>query len=93
VPRELEGTLAIIGVIGLQLASHSDTAIAKALPFYGPRRLIEAGLTDEAALLGPILLTAAYGVVLLIVARMLISRRVFVRKHEPCDSQERQGSL
>lgn len=83
VPRELEGTLTVIGVIGVQLASSSSTAASKALPFYGPKRLIEAGLSDEGALLRPAVQTLAYGLVLLVVARVLISRRVFVRKHQP----------
>ena len=83
VPHELEGTLALIGVIGVQLASHSNSAATKVLPFYGPRRLIEAGLVDHGALLVPGLVTAAYGTALLIVARVLIARRVTVRRHEP----------
>lgn len=83
VPRELEGTLAVIGVIGLQLSNGSDALVSKLLPFYGPRRLIEAGLVHEGGLLGPMVQTVAYGLVLLVVARILISRRVFVRKHEP----------
>ncbi len=85
VPRELEGTLALIGVIGVQLASHSNSAATKVLPFYGPRRLIEAGLVHHGALLFPGLVTAAYGIGLLIVARILISRQVFVRKPGPIE--------
>jgi hypothetical protein len=81
VPRELEGTLALIGVIGVQLASHSDSVATKVLPFHGPRRLIEAGLVHHGALLLPGLVTAAYGTALLIVARVLIARRIMVRKH------------
>ncbi|MGZ6993377.1 MAG: hypothetical protein ACXVKJ_19870, partial [Ilumatobacteraceae bacterium] len=73
VPRELEGTLALIGVIGVQLASHSDSAATKVLPFYGPRRLIEAGLVEHGALLLPALVTVAYGIGLLVVSRILIS--------------------
>jgi hypothetical protein len=82
VPHELEGTLAIIGVIGVQLASSSGTTVAKLLPFYGPRRIIEAGLAGHGALLIPAVLTTGYGIVLLIAARLLISRRVYVRKHD-----------
>ncbi len=85
-PRELEGTLVLIGVIGVQLASHSERAATKVLPFYGPRRLIEAGLVDHGALLFPGLVTAAYGIGLLLIARILISRQVFVRKPGPIES-------
>jgi len=83
VPRELEGTLVLIGVIGVQLASDSRTAAAKALPFFGPKQLIQAGLAEKGALLTPALQTAAYALALMIVARVLIARKVFVRKHPP----------
>jgi hypothetical protein len=83
VPRELEGTLVVIGVIGVQLASSSSAAVSKLLPFYGPKRIIEAGLDHHGALLLPAAHAVLYGLALLIVARILISRRVFVRKAEP----------
>lgn len=82
VPRELEGTLVVIGTIGIQLASSSRTTLAKLLPFYGPRRLIEAGLDPNGALFWPLVQTAMYGLALLVLARVLISRKVFVRKHK-----------
>jgi hypothetical protein len=82
VPRELEGTLAIIGVVGVQLASGSGTVVAKTLPFYGPGKLIEAGIEGHGPLLIPTTIAAVYGVGLLIAARVFISRRVFVRRHE-----------
>jgi len=87
VPRELEGTLVVIGVIGVQLASGSDAAVSKALPFYGPKRIIEAGLQHHGALLMPAVFTLLYGLALLVVARVLISRRVYVRKPEPADAE------
>jgi hypothetical protein len=86
VPRELEGALVVICVIGVQLASATRTAMSKALPFYGPKRIIEAGLEHKGALLLPGLHTLAYGIGLLILARMLIARRVYVRKPMPPDS-------
>ena len=76
----------MIGVIGLQLSNGSSVVVSKLLPFYGPRRLIEAGLAHEGALLVPLLQTVAYGFALLVVARIVISRRVFVRKHPPASS-------
>lgn len=36
VPNELEGTLVLIGVVGMQLAASPDSIVAKVLPFYGP---------------------------------------------------------
>lgn len=83
VPRELEGVLIVIGVIGVQLASRTATAVSKALPFYGPQRVIEAGLEHNGALLWPTMHTLGYGVVLLIAARVFIAPRVYVRKPSP----------
>ena len=40
VPLELEGTLVLIGVIGVQLAVELHSVVSKVLPFYGPRRLL-----------------------------------------------------
>lgn len=81
VPRELEGTLALIGVIGVQLSTDSSSIIAKALPFYGPKRVIEAGVGMHGPILIPAVITLAYCVGLLIASRLMISRRVFVRRH------------
>jgi hypothetical protein len=82
VPRELEGMLVLIGVIGVELAIGSGGGVAKVLPFYGPRRLIEAGITEHGALAGPLALTLAYGLALLVVARLFIAQRVVVRRPE-----------
>ena len=82
VPRELEGTLVLIGVIGTELATDPKTLIAELLPFSGRRRLIEARLSREGSLVGPVLQTVAYSVVLLVIARIAISGRVFVRRPE-----------
>ena len=82
VPRELEGTLVLVGVVGLQLAVDLDSPVSRALPFYGPRQLLAAGAARQGALLVPLLQTAAYGLVLLVVARLFIARRVEVHGHE-----------
>jgi hypothetical protein len=92
VPRDLEGTLIIIGVVGVQLASGSRTIASKVLPFHGPQALIETGVVGEGALVRPVLLTAAYGLALLVVARLAIAQRVFVRRHGPVDSVSRSRS-
>lgn len=81
VPRELEGTLVLIGVVGIQLATRTDAAVAKALPFYGARRLIEAGVDGHGAVLLPLLLAAAYAIGLLVVARVFIGPRLAVERH------------
>jgi hypothetical protein len=81
VPRELEGTLALIGVVGVQLAVRLNALTSKLLPFYGPRRLIDASLEHSGSIAGPVLQTALYGLALLFVARAFVSRRVNVRLH------------
>ncbi len=59
VPRELEGTLVLIGVVGMQLAMEPSSPVARILPFYGPRQLIAASLGADGAVAWPILVTAA----------------------------------
>lgn len=81
VPRELEGTLVLIGVVGLQLATTADSVVAKALPFYGPREVISAGISGHGAIAGPLLLTVAYGLALMVAARILMTGRVEVVTH------------
>jgi hypothetical protein len=83
VPRELEGTLVLIGVVGIQLATRLDTVGSKVLPFYGPRQILEAGLVTSAPLARPLFQTCAYGVAMLIAARLFVSRRVNVARHDP----------
>ncbi|HZQ86231.1 MAG TPA: hypothetical protein VFA83_15395 [Acidimicrobiales bacterium] len=83
VPRELEGTLVLIGVVGIQLATRLDTVSSKVLPFYGPRQILEAGLVHDGPLARPLFQTFAYGVAMLIAARLFVSRRVNVSRHEP----------
>ena len=79
--RELEGTLVLIGVVGMQLAVGPDATVAKLLPFYGPRRLIEAASQGQASIGGPVVQTVIYGLALLIVARLFMNRRIAVRRH------------
>lgn len=84
VPRELEGTLVLIGVVGMQLAVEHDNAVAKVLPFYGPEELIRSSLTPAGGpVLWPLVLTVAYGLVLLVVARAFLARRLEVVQYGP----------
>ncbi|MCU1354836.1 MAG: hypothetical protein JWM89_254 [Acidimicrobiales bacterium] len=83
--RELEGTLVLIGVVGMQLAVGVTSAVSKVLPFYGPRRLIEASLHRHGGVVGPLLQTGLYGLVLLLVARVFMDRRVAIQRHGPTD--------
>lgn len=87
VPKELEGTLVLIGVVGMQLAVEPGNAVAKALPFYGPQQLIESSLNPSGGpILWPVLLTFAYGLVLMAVARVFLGHRLEVTHHERATS-------
>lgn len=81
-PRELEGTLVLVGVVGVQLASRADSLASKLLPFYGPRQVLDAGLSHEGLLAGPLVETALYGLGLLVVARLFASRHVDITRHD-----------
>lgn len=81
VPRELEGTLVLIGVVGMQLAMDPDAAVAKALPFHGASQLFDSAVVPSGPVLVPVLQTALYGLGLLVVARVLMVRRLSVRRH------------
>jgi ABC-2 family transporter protein len=81
VPRELEGTLVLIGVVGMQLATGPDALVAKLLPFYGPRRIIDAAAQDHGAIGRPALLTVVYAIGLLALARVFVAQRISVTRH------------
>jgi len=81
VPRELEGTLVLIGIVGMQMAADIDAGLSKVLPFYGPRRLLVASLAEGRALAGPVLQTLLYGAALLAVGWLFTTRRVQVQRH------------
>jgi hypothetical protein len=82
VPRELEGTLVLIGVIGLQLAAELTSPVSKVLPFYGARELLAASASGRGPILWPLVETLAYGIVLLLAARAFIAKRVDVQHHD-----------
>jgi hypothetical protein len=73
-PRELEGTLALIAVIGVQTSLPSNLAIAPALPFYGSIKLIQASWTSQGAILPYFLHGLLAAALLLALAMVLWSR-------------------
>jgi hypothetical protein len=81
VPNELEGTLVLIGVVGMQLATRSGAIASKVLPFYGARRLIDSSAQSSGAIAWPSLLTVAYAFALLGLARLFVSQRVSIQRH------------
>jgi len=94
VPKELEGTLVLIGVVGMQLAVEPDNAVAKVLPFYGPQQIMRSSLDPIGGpILWPVLLTAGYGLALLLVARVFLGHRLEVTHHDQVDSTTRPSSM
>jgi len=73
--------LVLIGVVGMQLATGTDSLPARILPFHGPAALFDVSTTGGGAILRPVLGTAVYGLGLLIVARIFMARRVEVTRH------------
>jgi len=84
VPRELEGTLVLIGVIGIGTSVPLDTALARALPLWGPLEVMQvgAGLSDGPATAGA-WHTLAATVVLLTIAAVSLHRRSRIARPIP----------
>jgi hypothetical protein len=81
VPRELEGTLVLIGVVGMQLALDPGSIVARVLPFHGPQELITSSLSAHGPVAWPLIETLLYGVALFVAARLLVAHRVEVTRH------------
>jgi hypothetical protein len=75
-PRELEGTLAIIGIVGIEMSVPSNSGLASVLPLYGPLKLIEAALGSADALAPAVLHGAGYAAALFLISAALWTRRV-----------------
>jgi hypothetical protein len=73
---ELEAVLLMIGVVGIQLSLQDSDPVAKLLPFWGARRLLEIATGDPAGVGVPVLVGLLYGVALLGAAGWLMSRRL-----------------
>ena len=82
-PRELEGTLAIVGVVGVNMSVPPNAALAPALPFYGAADFLHraAGASDAGA--EALVHALGYAAALLAVAVVFWARRVSVRRGEP----------
>jgi hypothetical protein len=80
VPRELEATLVLIGVVGIQMAARSDTWISRLLPLHGARLVLMAGAHGRGAVLGPALTAVVYAVAMLLLAGAFIAPRMRVRR-------------
>jgi hypothetical protein len=74
-PHELEGVLIMIGVVGIQLTLDSTQTVAKALPFWGPQRLIQHSLDATVSIGAAIAVGIGYAAVLLAAASYVMHRR------------------
>ncbi|MGI8447124.1 MAG: hypothetical protein ACR2MP_08105 [Streptosporangiaceae bacterium] len=78
-PRELEATLVLIGFVGIQLTSRSDTAISRFLPFHAAAQLLDASVGAPASIWPRLVMSAGWGIGLAAVAWLSWLRRVALR--------------
>jgi len=80
-PRELEATLVLIGVVGIQLSLDVSQGLSKVLPFYGPMRLLDGSLGGDYPMGAAVVMSVAYAAALLAASSYLVARRIRVRHH------------
>ncbi len=80
VPVELEATLVLIGVVGIQLSLGSDSTLAKFLPFWGPRRLLDISLGDRLSIRTMALASLTYAAGLFAPSLVLMERRLRIAR-------------
>jgi hypothetical protein len=74
-PHELEAVLIMIGAVGIQLTLDSTLTVAKLLPFWGPKRIIEHSLDATIAIGAALPVDLAYAAALLALAGYIMQRR------------------
>ncbi len=80
-PSELEAVLVMIGAVGIQLTLDQTARVAKLLPFWGPRQLLEGSLGDSVSTTHAIATALTYGAVLLALTFIIAIRRLRVAPH------------
>ena len=79
-PRELEGMLVIIGVVGITMSLPTESSLAPFLPLYGPIKLLEAASGSDLNLFAALAHGLTYSTGLLILAVLVWTRRVRIRR-------------
>ncbi|MDP9470184.1 MAG: hypothetical protein M3Q71_05870 [Chloroflexota bacterium] len=79
-PRELEGMLTIIGVVGIELSLPSGAALAPFLPLYGPIKILALSSGDEGSPVPWLLHGLGYAAALVALAVLVWTRRVRARR-------------
>lgn len=80
-PSELEAVLVMIGAVGIQLTLDQTARVAKLLPFWGPRQLLEGSIDTAISTPHAVEAGLAYAAVLLGVMFTLAFRRLRVAPH------------
>lgn len=85
VPHELEATLLLIGLIGIEMILPSESATAGALPLGGPQQLLDraAGKAHPVAVLSALGRSALWVVALTVVGAWIWSWRTRVHRPQP----------
>ncbi len=79
-PRELEGMLTIIGVVGIELSLPAGAALAPCLPLYGPIKILALASGDDGSPARWLLHGLGYAAALFALAVLVWTRRVRVRR-------------
>lgn len=79
VNRELEATLVLIAIVGIELTARSDTVISKLLPFHAAGELLDAAVGAPVSVWPRLAASAAWGAALLGVAWLAWLRRMALR--------------
>lgn len=83
VPRELEGTLVLIGIVGVESSVPPDSGLASALPLWGPLELLQASIgTDDVSVAAGLVHGAVTTALLAAAAFLLWRRRLRVARAE-----------
>ena len=80
-PSELEAVLVMIGAVGIQLTVDQMARVAKLLPFWGPRQLLEGALGTPISTAHAVETGLAYAAVLLAITFALANRRLRIASH------------
>ncbi|OLT18998.1 hypothetical protein BJF86_01805 [Serinicoccus sp. CNJ-927] len=81
VPRDFEGMLVLITVVGLQTIVDPESAVAKLLPLWSIRELLTHGVEGAGDLRSAAIHASVYGAALVLLSLMLAWRSLRARPH------------
>ena len=80
-PRQLEGTILLIGIVGVELSIPLTVGFRQFLPFFGPQALFTAGrFASDPVVLKPLALSLAWSIGLTAAAVLLWTRHVRIHQ-------------